>query len=1242
MKYIGEKLILEGIDLRLRISKIKTALLLPLVFMLTAILLLGVEIVKSLLLAEHLSDLQSDGTSIVVGASIMMAVAMWIRRSTQLSSELSKTGEILRLQEQSRLVLGRQSVDLQAARSALLESRSRYVELFDFAPVAYVSIDDSGMISAINWKATMLFGLGREQLLQLQFEQLVASDERDLWQQQLINLRAAERGAELGFELALIRADGSFFHANLSCQQDGDDTDTARMLHITLLDISQIKQLQHARHQDEIRLQAMFDAMPDLIFVAALDGTVLSYHSPRTELLVTPPENFIGKQLVEFMPAAASAICMAALQEANTQDYSSGMQYELDLPQGRTYFELSVARKKTLSGQMPRFVVLARDVTERKQAEIKITRLTELYMVLSQCNQAIVRCRSAEDLFANICHDVVSFGGMKMAWIGLVDAASQQVRVAAAYGDDHGYLDVIEINVDADSAFGQGPTGVSIREHKVVIVEDYQRDPLTLPWRKKAMQADWVSAAALPIQCNGVTIGAFSLYSSNENTFDEDIRKLLVEMTEDISFALDSFAREAARQQAEEALIASEYRWKFAIEGSGDGVWDWDIVTNKKIFSKRWKQILGYAENDVLPTGLAWDNRFHADDMKYVAATMQAYLDGVTSDYYIECRMQCKDGSFKWIMSRGMVVSRGADGQPLRMIGTISDITERKIVENDLRIAATAFESQEAMLVTDANNIILRSNYAFTKMSGYTVDEVIGKTPNLFGSGRHDAAFYAAMWGRIHSTGSWHGEIWNKRKNGVVYPAHITITAVKSESGSVTNYVSNSIDITLTKAAADEIQTLAFFDPLTKLPNRRLFVDRLNQALVASVRSQRDGALLFLDMDNFKTLNDTLGHDIGDLLLQQVAERLLSCVRETDTIARIGGDEYVVMLEELSEHAIEAAAQAEVIGEKILSALNKPYQLAMHEYQSSVSIGVALFSNHNQSQEELLKHADIAMYQAKKAGRNALRFFDPQMQDAINARVDLERELRKALDKQQLELFYQVQVNTIGQATGAEALIRWQHPQRGLVSPFDFIPLAEETGLILPIGLWVLEAACAQLKLWEQSMLSRELTLSINISARQFRQHDFVAQVISALQRHAINPLLLKLELTESILLENIDDTIAIMHTLKEIGIRFSLDDFGTGYSSLQYLKQLPLYQLKIDRSFVRDIAIDSSDQAIVRTVIAMARTLNLDVIAEGVETEEQRQLLLSNDCGHYQGYLFGRPVPIAQFEAELRQAQLG
>ena len=560
--------------------------------------------------------------------------------------------------------------------------------------------------------------------------------------------------------------------------------------------------------------------------------------------------------------------------------------------------------------------------------------------------------------------------------------------------------------------------------------------------------------------------------------------------------------------------------------------------------------------------------------------------------------------------------------------------------QNDLRISSIAFQSQEGMLVTDANRVILRVNRAFTNITGYTAEEAVGQTPQMLSSEQHNATFYNEMWAKVNSTGEWEGEIWNRRKNGEVYPEYLNITAVK-DNDITTNYVATLTDITERKQAADEIEHLAFYDSLTHLPNRRLLLDRLKRALIASERSGRDGALLFLDLDHFKTLNDSLGHAIGDLLLLQVAERLTDCLRGSDTVARLarlGGDEFVVLLEDLSNLALEAAAQTKVVGEKILSTLNKPYQLATHEYHSTVSIGVALFSDHEHSQEDLLKHADIAMYQAKKTGRNTMCFFDPHMQDAINNRADLERELRKAIDKQQFQLYYQIQVDHLGHALGAEALIRWLHPERGLVSPFHFIPLAEETGLILSIGQWVLETACAQLNVWHENEFTRELTISINVSAKQFYQPDFVAQVRDAVQRHSINPMQLKLELTESILLENVEDTIATMFALKETGIRFSLDDFGTGYSSLQYLKRLPLYQLKIDQSFVRDIVSDSSDKAIVRTIIAMAKSMELEVIAEGVETLEQQQLLLNKGCMYFQGYLFGRPVPIVEFEAAFKQ----
>ncbi len=562
---------------------------------------------------------------------------------------------------------------------------------------------------------------------------------------------------------------------------------------------------------------------------------------------------------------------------------------------------------------------------------------------------------------------------------------------------------------------------------------------------------------------------------------------------------------------------------------------------------------------------------------------------------------------------------------------------ELVIANNELTIAATVFESQEGMIVTDTRNVILRVNYAFTDITGYSAEDTIGKTPALLSSGKHSKEFYATMWASLKRIGYWEGEIWNKRKNGELFPEHLCITVIKDKLGVITNYVATMNDITMSRKAADEIQQLAFYDVLTGLPNRRLLLERLKLALAYSVRTGNYGSIFFLDLDNFKVLNDTLGHDIGDLLLQAVAQRLESCVREGDTIARLGGDEFVIIINALSNQPVEAVAQALVVGKKILRELNLPYLLASYEYRSTPSIGANLFIGHEISIQELLKQSDIAMYQAKKAGRNTLQFFDPAMQEIIIKRAVMEAELQTALENRQFQLYYQVQMVSSGQALGAEALIRWIHPERGIVSPAHFIPLAEETGQILQIGHWVLDTACAQLAVWQKNDLTRHLTLSVNVSARQFHQDGFIGQVRQVLQQHAINPTKLKLEPTESILLDDIAEAVATMNALKELGVQFALDDFGTGFSSLQYLKILPLNQLKIDQSFVRDLVSGANDQAIVRTIIAMAHGLNLDVIAEGVETAEQLQILQQNGCNHFQGYLFGKPVPIEKFEQALR-----
>ena len=443
-------------------------------------------------------------------------------------------------------------------------------------------------------------------------------------------------------------------------------------------------------------------------------------------------------------------------------------------------------------------------------------------------------------------------------------------------------------------------------------------------------------------------------------------------------------------------------------------------------------------------------------------------------------------------------------------------------------------------------------------------------------------------------------------------------------------------DVTDLRRANEEIEHLAFYDPLTGLPNRRLLLDRLGQAPVLSQRSGKVGALLFLDLDHFKDLNDTLGHEVGDELLQAVAQRLLANVRVADTVARLGGDEFVVMLSDLSTNTQEAAALAQRIGEQILRGLSEPYVLRGHTHQGAASIGATLFGASAQSASELLRQADIAMYQVKARRGNALCFFDPKMQTAINDRAQLEADLRQALITQQLVLHFQPQASLQGEVVGAECLLRWQHPQRGMVPPGQFIAVAEESDLILHIGQWVLHSACTQLARWQEQPQWAHLQLSVNVSARQFRQSDFVHQVIETLQVTGARAHLLTLELTESLVLDNVEDAIDKMHQLRTKGVRFSVDDFGTGYSSLAYLTRLPLHQLKIDQSFVRNLGSRPSDDVIVQTIIGMGRNLDLEVIAEGVETEAQKAILAGHGCDLYQGYLLARPMPVADFERSL------
>lgn len=559
-------------------------------------------------------------------------------------------------------------------------------------------------------------------------------------------------------------------------------------------------------------------------------------------------------------------------------------------------------------------------------------------------------------------------------------------------------------------------------------------------------------------------------------------------------------------------------------------------------------------------------------------------------------------------------------------------------VDEALRISAVAFETNDAIMITDANANIIRVNQAFLDTTGYSLAEVMGKNPRMMNSGRHDKAFYAQMWQQLLHTGLWTGELLDKRKNGEIYPKWAKITAVKNEQQQITHYVAVFSDLSERKKSEEEIRNLAFYDSLTKLPNRHLFLDRFSAALATASRLNSFGAILLIDLDRFKLLNDTLGHNCGDLLLIEVATRLKSCVREMDTVARLGADEFIVLIEDVSDNMDDTSRKIGLVAEKIRESLAHPYYCSGHQLLSSPSIGVSLYKGNEKSVDMLVQHADIAMYQAKSAGRNSIRFFDPVMQNKVVAHAALESDLRNAIAQQQLHLYYQMQVDNNHRPTGAEALLRWIHPERGLMLPSIFIPIAEESTLILEIGNWVLDTACRQLALWAGNDQTRGLILAVNVSAKQFAIPDFVGMVANVLNAHQVDPARLKLELTESVMLENMADTIEKMHALKALGVTLAMDDFGIGYSSLSYLKQLPLDQLKIDQGFVQGITMDGSDAMLVQTIIDLAANFRLNVIAEGVETEAQLAFLKHHDCMAFQGFLFGKAVPVNEFERLLHR----
>jgi diguanylate cyclase (GGDEF)-like protein/PAS domain S-box-containing protein len=686
------------------------------------------------------------------------------------------------------------------------------------------------------------------------------------------------------------------------------------------------------------------------------------------------------------------------------------------------------------------------------------------------------------------------------------------------------------------------------------------------------------------------------------------------------------------RKKAELELEDSEFRWKFAIEASGDGLWDWNISDNTLFFTRRWQELLGCDKDDI-GTGIEeWQKRIHPEDLANTLATLQDYLDGKTPTYVCEHRIVCQEGSHKWILDRGMMVSRAKDGKPLRMICMYTDITARKKAEMDLRISAIAFETQEGIIVTDANSKILQVNRAFTAITGYSAEEVIGQTPRLLKSDRQNADFYAQMWDSINQTGAWEGEIWNKHKNGTVYPENLMITSVKDTDNKVSNYVATLTDISLKKAADEKIMQMAFYDPLTGLANRRLMTDRLSKQLAHARRTGDLVTICMLDLDGFKQVNDQLGHEAGDALLIEVAKRLQECVRLSDTVSRFGGDEFSLILCD-----IKHIGECEQSFKRIIASLGAPYQINGRIARVTASIGATIFPNDGDTPDLLLRHADQAMYEAKESGKNCYCLFNPSHHKQQMSNQAMLDKIGKALVDDQLTLFYQPQVDCrLGQVVGVEALIRWNHPILGLLAPSEFIPLLEHDNLIISVGEWVIHEALRQQVEWKKAGF--DLKISVNLASRHLHQEKFVEQLKATLADQDLDAVKrLTIEIVETTALEDISRVSETIRQCRDLGVQFAIDDFGTGFSSLAHLKHLPINELKIDKGFVFSMLQNQEDLAIVSGVIGLATSFKHDVVAEGVESIDQVLMLMNLGCNIMQGYLIARPMPAEQLTAWLK-----
>ena len=886
--------------------------------------------------------------------------------------------------------------------------------------------------------------------------------------------------------------------------------------------------------------------------------------------------------------------------------------------------------ERDADGRPLRILGSLHEVTWHKRGELRMRERNVLLQTIAAVNEMLLDELPEHELMARICQELVHESLFRMAWIGLVADDGVTVRPVAQAGFADGYLAQIEIRCD-DSPKGRGPSGTAIRENSTVVNNDTETNARFAPWREQARAHGIGSSAATPLRAHGRVIGVLNVYSREANAFSPGKVLLLEKLSADLGMAIDHRAAEAALRQSEERFrlissVATDLLYACSKTAEDALVLDWATSSADRVF--------GYSVDEIVERG-CWRCHVHPDDRPVFDRNIARLAPGQHSE--CELRIVARDGSTRFIRA----FSRAVETRPgeVRLYGACQDITERKraevaLRESEARFRAMAEHSADWIWSIDTAGRHVFSNAQGAHALGYTQEAFIALDAEHLVH-PDDLLRYREIFGEALATQSgWQGvSLRWRHRDGSYRVFESSASPLFDDAGQLVGFQGVDRDITERRAAEEHIAYLAHHDALTGLPNRVLLRDRFTHALAMAERSRTRVALLFLDLDKFKRVNDTLGHAAGDQLLLEVVARLGHCTRETDTISRQGGDEFILLLNDIPDpEAVERIA-----GE-ILARIAEPVEIRGHVLNTSCSVGIAMYPDDGDDFDSLLQKADVAMYNAKDAGRNTWRFFNDQMNQQAREHLLLQNRLHQAMQFSELHLDYQPQLEIgSGRVAGVEALLRWHNDELGDVEPERFIPVAEDCGLIVPIGAWVLREACRQAQVWRRAGWP-ELTVSVNLSALQFRRAGLVETVAAALGESGLPPQQLELELTESILLQDVDNNLDLVRQLKALGVRLSIDDFGTGYSSLSYLKRFAVDRLKIDRSFVRDIGSDPDDAAIVRAVIQLARSLRLGIIAEGVESAEQLAFLSQEGCQEVQGYLFSRPLAPAEFEGFLRE----